>query len=182
MTTDELSHIRAVVAVLLGMPMKFVLINGVDPSTSVTVTLLLPNDHVKVLRSLLQDNVKDVIMLLHVGVDKITLDGHIYVVSDLNLLYESESDEETQRQIDLVEKYQEARKVVNLYEIENANLKQEIGDLETKLMALNREKNPSEQQDIVKALEKFSEALEHMKVHVKTTAKELRIFKPGCHS
>ena len=73
MTRGEIRYLRNVAAATVLIPPSFVLIDGIDPSRSVVVTLQFPDQHATILKDMLETREVEVAELIELGVDCITV-------------------------------------------------------------------------------------------------------------
>lgn len=71
---SDIEHLRTRVATLLCVPLQYVFIRGIEPSSSLVVTLMIPEMYVDILHNLLNQG-EDFADLHKLGVDAIELDG-----------------------------------------------------------------------------------------------------------
>ena len=67
------------IAEILCIPPEFVLIAGIEPSSSLLLTLMIPDDHVEVLVEMLRKKETFPAFALH-GIDKIEVNGEVFAV------------------------------------------------------------------------------------------------------
>ncbi|XP_053385973.1 uncharacterized protein LOC128550634 [Mercenaria mercenaria] len=134
MTKDDLCYLRTVVANILLIPSSFVLIDGVDPSSSITVTMLIPDQHVEILQKMLNAKDIDLSELIAFGVDSFTIGESVFPVAENSKIstdtYMEQSD------VEMIVKLQKSRDTVANLELENMKQMERIKEVETQNLLL----------------------------------------------
>ncbi|XP_060573610.1 uncharacterized protein LOC132731444 [Ruditapes philippinarum] len=180
---NDVENLRRIVSAILFVPQHFVFICGIEPSSSLVITLMIPDLYVEILQEMLEDG--DVMTTLHeTGVDIIDINGQTSYnikkgTGDTNTV-------EREQEIKLVNVYEQLKQTqqsldtsemtcIDLYrQIDDMKhtideTKENLSNMENKVYALKKvlsmSKDATEPASLkeLSSLEDFTECLDHFR-------------------
>ncbi|XP_060604859.1 uncharacterized protein LOC132757561 [Ruditapes philippinarum] len=82
MNRGELQYLRTIAANAVLIPSSFVIIDGINPSSSVIITLQFPEQHANIFRNLLEKREIELGELIEFGVDSITIGDKTFHINE----------------------------------------------------------------------------------------------------
>lgn len=152
-TRDDINILRLRMAKLLFVPQQFVIIRGIEPSSSLLVTLMIPEMYVEILRDLLENGEK-FSELCDIGVDTVEVDGE----GPFDL---------TGSCMNGVEETEQQKSLVNVYE-HLQQTKAQLDESETACIELSRQMD-----HLQRKVDTQDKDLDHLQLKVDTQDKDL---------
>ncbi|KAH3725057.1 uncharacterized protein LOC127853677 [Dreissena polymorpha] len=166
-TRGDIQATRMHIAEILCIPPEFVLIAGIEPSSSLLLTLMIPDDHVEVLVEMLRKKETFPAFALH-RIDKIEVNGEVFAVTGKP--YPIQSDHQEQL-LNVYQQLQDTERHMQSTELRCLEMDKTINKLKLDLQAADtiicslKPKTPVDnmEQEYERCLELYRSQLEKLK-------------------
>ncbi|XP_045198029.2 putative uncharacterized protein DDB_G0268364 [Mercenaria mercenaria] len=130
----DLELLRKKVATLLFVPEQFIIIKGIEPASSLVITLMIPDIYVEILKELLDEgSLDDFVDLKGSGVDFVVIDGKaVYNIRGTNKDILVEAEQQT-KLLNVYDQLQQAKERLDNSEMECIDLSQQTEYLQSKI-------------------------------------------------